>query len=100
MIARTNQVWIRPEGSLRTREMESAYDIAYDNPAGESTGAMAVHAVLIGGAAYAAMIYGLKQDEETAKKHSAILAGAAFIYMGVFGHGPPTEKRGPFFNEG
>jgi hypothetical protein len=96
---RHNPVWIRPEGTLHARNLEAAYDIAYDNP-GESTTDMALHAGLIGVAGFAAMIYGLKQDQETAMKHSAILAGAAFLYMGVFGHGLPTEKRGPFFQEG
>ena len=97
MNARTNPIWIRPEGSPYAQELESEYDIAYDNPEGDSIGAMALHAALIGGAAYAAMVYGIKQDQQTAMKHSAILAGAAFIYMGVYGHGMPTEKRGPFF---
>ena len=53
MHARRNQVWIRPEGSLRTRQMESAYDIAYDNPAmkwnlsgKETLGVVAVGAAL------------------------------------------------------
>ena len=100
MSARSNPIWIRPEGTLHARNVEARYDLAYDNPVGESTGAMALHGGRIGIGSYLGMIYGLKQDEETAMKHSAILAAAAFAYMGTFGHGLPTEKRGPFFSEG
>ena len=39
-------------------------------------------------------LYG--QDTATAVKHSAILAGIAFMYMGLFGHGLPDKLRGPF----
>lgn len=99
MNALNNPVWIRPEGSAYAQELESEYDEAYDNPMGESITDMGFHAALIGLGGYAAMIYGLKQDKETAMKHSAILAAAAFAYMGTFGHGFPTEKRGPFFAE-
>ena len=63
----------------------------------DTTKDMALHAGLLGIAAYAGMLVVLKQDKETAAKHSAILSGAVFAYMGVFGHGLPTEKRGPFF---
>ena len=100
MSARRNPVWIRPEGSLQAREMESQYDLAYDNPSEDGTGAMAMHASLIGLAGYGVMTYIIKQDSETALKRSAALAVGAFLYMGIFGHGPPTEARGPFFSKG
>ena len=32
--------------------------------------------------------------------HAVMIGVAAFVYMGVFGHGLPTEFRGPFFEEG
>jgi len=32
-------------------------------------------------------------------KHAIIIGIGAFVYMGVFGHGLPTEFRGPFFKE-
>ncbi len=32
MNARTNPIWIRPEGTLHARELETQYDLAYDNP--------------------------------------------------------------------
>ena len=64
----------------------------------ESTQDMAVHSVVIGVVGLGAMkLYG--QENDVAVKHSAILAGIAFIYMGLFGHGLPTEFRGPFFKE-
>ena len=33
-------------------------------------------------------------------KHALIIGVLAFLYMGTFGHGLPTELRGPFFNRG
>jgi len=30
-------------------------------------------------------------------KHAVFIGVGAFLYMGVFGHGLPTELRGPFF---
>jgi len=32
MSARRNPIWIRPEGSDYARELETEYDLAYDNP--------------------------------------------------------------------
>lgn len=32
-------------------------------------------------------------------KHAIIIGIGSFVYMGVFGHGLPTELRGPFFKE-
>ncbi len=62
---------------------------------GESNSAMAVHSVVIGVVGLGAMkLYG--QETDVAVKHSAILAGIAFIYMGLFGHGLPDKLRGPF----
>jgi hypothetical protein len=28
-------------------------------------------------------------------KHAMIIGGVAFVYMGLFGHGLPTQLRGP-----
>jgi len=39
-------------------------------------------------------LYG--QETDIALKHSALLAGIAFMYMGLFGHGLPDKLRGPF----
>ena len=39
-------------------------------------------------------VYG--QETDTAVKHSTILTLAAFLYMGLFGHGLPDKLRGPF----
>jgi hypothetical protein len=30
-------------------------------------------------------------------KHAAMIGVAAFVYMGLFGHGLPNKLRGPFF---
>ena len=32
-------------------------------------------------------------------KHALIIGILSFVYMGAFGHGLPTELRGPFFKE-
>lgn len=32
-------------------------------------------------------------------KHAAVIGLLAFGYMAVFGHGWPTELRGPLFSE-
>ena len=62
---------------------------------GESTPDMAVHSVIIGLVGLGAMkLYG--QETDIALKHSALLAGIAFMYMGLFGHGLPDKLRGPF----
>jgi len=64
----------------------------------ETTSAMALHSAILGAGAYALMLYGLKQPKDTAAKRSALLAAGAFAYMGIWGHGLPTEARGPFFS--
>ncbi len=60
----------------------------------DSVSEMGVHSVLIGLVGFGAMrVYG--QDTDTAIKHSSLLALAAFLYMGLFGHGLPDKLRGP-----
>ena len=84
MSARNNPVWIRPEGSLRAREMESQYDVAYDNTgyggfswnlsAGETA---AVTAVGVGFAWLAAKA----QNTQTTHHQAAMLAGGTALYV-------------------
>jgi hypothetical protein len=62
---------------------------------GDSISDMGVHSVVIGLVGLGAMkLYG--QETDIALKHSALLAGTAFLYMGLFGHGLPDKLRGPF----
>ncbi len=62
---------------------------------GESVSDMGLHSVMIGLVGLGAMkVYG--QETDTAVKHSTILTLAAFLYMGLFGHGLPDKLRGPF----
>jgi len=57
------------------------------------------HSALIGGLSFVAM-KAFRQKTQTAFVHSAIIGAGAFIYMGLFGHGLPTELRGPFVQRG
>jgi len=41
-----------------------------------------------------------KQNTRTAVAHSALLGAAAFIYMGLFGRGLPTELKGSLVQRG
>ena len=50
---------------------------------------MAVHGVLIGIAAYAAMLYVLKQSPGTSEKRAVLLGSVSIIYMTLFGHSLP-----------
>jgi hypothetical protein len=87
MSARTNPVWIRPEGSLRAREMETEYDLAYDNPYGEgfawnlsakeTAGVVAVGVGL-------AWLANKVSNTQTAHHQAAMLAGGTLLYtLGV-----------------
>lgn len=57
------------------------------------------HASLIGGLSFVAM-KAFKQNTQTAFVHSALIGAGAFLYMGLFGHGLPTEMRGPLVRRG
>jgi hypothetical protein len=51
---------------------------------------MVVHGVIIGLAAYAIMIYGLKQGPTMAENRSVLVGALAVAYMVVFGHQAPS----------
>ena len=51
---------------------------------------MVVHGVIIGLAAYAIMIYGLKQCPTMAENRSVLVGALAVAYMVVFGHQAPS----------
>ncbi len=80
---RHNRVWIRPEGSLRTREMESAYDIAYDNPSWNLSGKETVGVVAVG-AGLAFIVNKMRGDEDTGTPLLTGLAAGTMLYtLGV-----------------
>jgi hypothetical protein len=39
----------------------------------------------------------MKETNKDMAKHALYIGVAAFVYMGMFGHGLPTKLRGPFF---
>ncbi len=51
---------------------------------------MVVHGIIIGLAAYAIMIYGLKQGQTMAENRSVLVGALAVAYMVVFGHQAPS----------
>jgi len=60
----------------------------------DSNAEMAFHSVAVGLAGFGVMkLFG--QNTATASYHSLMLAGLAFLYMGLFGHGLPDNFRGP-----
>ena len=55
----------------------------------ESPKIMVLHGVLIGIAAYAAMLYVVKQPTEIAEQRAVLLGASSIIYMTLFGHNLP-----------
>jgi hypothetical protein len=84
MSARSNPVWIRPEGSARARKMESQYDLAYDNPYGEGfswkLGLKETAAVVAVGVGFA-WIANKAENTQTEHHQAAMLAGGTALYV-------------------
>jgi hypothetical protein len=88
MNARSNPIWIRPEGSAYAQDMEAEYDLAYDNPGYgggfawnlspvETAGVVAVGVGL-------AWLANKVSNTQTAHHQAAMLAGGATLYaLGV-----------------
>ena len=57
----------------------------------ESGLTMAIHSAIIAIIAYLLMFYVLNQSGPVAKDRSALLGGAALVYMVLFGHGMPGK---------
>ena len=88
MNARTNPIWIRPEGSPYAQELESEYDLAYDNPYGEDFGWKLGAKETIGVAAVGlalAFVANKAENTQVGRNHQiAMLAGGTLLYtLGV-----------------
>jgi hypothetical protein len=57
----------------------------------ESGLTMAIHSAIIAIIAYLLMFYVLNQSGPVAEDRSALLGGAALVYMVLFGHGMPGK---------
>ena len=58
---------------------------------GQATMEHLLHSVILGVVLYFGMTMGLGQPTDKACANSSALAAAAFIYMIMFGHGPPGQ---------
>jgi len=58
---------------------------------GQATMEHLLHSAILGVVLYFGMTMGLGQPKEMACSRSSVIAAAAFIYMIMFGHGPPTQ---------
>jgi len=54
---------------------------------------MLIHSVMIALVLYVIMLFGLNQSSVKAEHRSALIGGVAFVYMLVFGHGPPNKMN-------
>jgi hypothetical protein len=87
MSARTNPVWIRPEGTLHARNVEARYDRAYDNPYGSGMswklGPKETAGVAVVGLALA-VVANKVANTQTTHHQTAMLAGGVALYtLGV-----------------
>jgi len=58
---------------------------------GKATMEHLLHSVVLGVVLYFGMTMGLGQATDKACANSSVIAAAAFIYMIMFGHGPPGQ---------
>ena len=87
MHALNNPVWIRPEGSAYAQELESEYDLAYDNPYGSGMswklGPKETAGVAVVGLALA-VVANKVANTQTTHHQTAMLAGGVALYtLGV-----------------
>ena len=84
MSARSNPIWIRPEGTLHARKLESQYDLAYDNPYGKGLAwklGRKETAVVVAVGVGLAWLANKAENTQTEHHQAAMLAGGTALYV-------------------